>query len=325
MGKRVLITGASGCIGHYVVEHLLQHTDHELYLIVRNSSKLGFDWTAFPQVHLLQADLRDLGKFSELLSTIEIAILIATAWGGTEVVFQVNVHSTIALMQQLNLEVCEQIIYFSTASVLDRDNQLLPQAGEIGIDYIRSKYECLNRLLELRPNLPPIRFLFPTLVLGGDEKKPYSHLSAGISEVTRWIFLIRWLKTDASFHFIHGADVAQMVTYFVQHPPKALPKQSEPEYFVLGNHRITVNQAVEETCDFFSHRIYFRFNLSLWLANLIIVVFRIQMAEWDRFCLNYRHFTYQNVVSPRTFGLTGYCETFTDALKDNLSTKNKGG
>jgi hypothetical protein len=39
------------------------------------------------------------------------------------------------------------------------------------------------------------------------------------------------------------------------------------------------------------------------------------MAAWDRFCLNYRHFTYQNPVNPETFGLPTYCPTFTDILK----------
>ena len=39
------------------------------------------------------------------------------------------------------------------------------------------------------------------------------------------------------------------------------------------------------------------------------------MAEWDRFCLQYRYFTYQNVVNPSSFGLPNYCPTLSDALK----------
>ncbi|MDE5120331.1 MAG: SDR family oxidoreductase, partial [Trichodesmium sp. St19_bin1] len=38
--KRIFITGASGCIGHYIVEFLIQNTHHELYLLVRNPDKL---------------------------------------------------------------------------------------------------------------------------------------------------------------------------------------------------------------------------------------------------------------------------------------------
>ncbi|MEO1184834.1 MAG: NAD(P)-dependent oxidoreductase, partial [Cyanobacteria bacterium J06636_27] len=31
--KRILVTGASGCIGHYISELLIQETQHELYLL----------------------------------------------------------------------------------------------------------------------------------------------------------------------------------------------------------------------------------------------------------------------------------------------------
>ncbi|MGL5083396.1 MAG: NAD-dependent epimerase/dehydratase family protein [Microcoleaceae cyanobacterium] len=314
MNKRVLITGASGCIGHYVAEYLIQQTDHDLYLIVRHLDKLKFNLHARPGIHVVQADLRQLDQFQALLPTIEIAILIATSWGGREEIFDINVNSVISLLSHLNPQVCEQVLYFSTASILNYNHQLFPEARDIGTDYIRSKYECLSKIQELAPTLPPIRALFPTLVLGGDQNKPYSHLSSGISEVVKWLPLIRWFKTDGSFHFMHGADIAQVVVYLVEHPTPS-QKSDLPEYLILGNSALTVNQAVEQACKFFQQRIYFRFNLSLWLANVFIVIFRIQMADWDRFCLNYRHFTYQDPVSPATFNLPTYCANFTDTLK----------
>ncbi|NET54014.1 MAG: NmrA family NAD(P)-binding protein [Merismopedia sp. SIO2A8] len=40
--KRILITGASGCIGQYITEALVQETEYELFLLVRNPLKLGF-------------------------------------------------------------------------------------------------------------------------------------------------------------------------------------------------------------------------------------------------------------------------------------------
>jgi nucleoside-diphosphate-sugar epimerase len=188
----------------------------------------------------------------------------------------------------------------------------------LGTDYIRSKYDCLARLSKLAI-APKITALFPTLVLGGDGNKPYSHISSGIADVVKWVDLIRWLKADGSFHFIHGRDIAQVVQYLVDHP---LNSELNPEVngmstnrLVLGNQRTTVNQAVEEVCAYLGKKIYFRLPLTLWLANFLIVVFRIQMAAWDRFSINYRHFTYQNPVNPGTFGLTTYCPTFTDILK----------
>lgn len=306
--KRILVTGASGCIGHYLTEALIQETNHELYLLVRNPDKLQLDTQSRPGITVLQGDMREIGQFAKLLRTMDSAVLAATAWGGEEV-FDTNVFKTLELLNLLDPAVCQQVIYFSTASVLDRNNQLLKEAGELGTDYIRSKYDCYSRLSKLAI-APQITILFPTLVLGGDSHKPYSHLSAGLPEVVKWINLIRFFKTDGSFHFIHGRDIAQVVRYLIDHPPEGKPRQ-----FVLGQERLTVNQAIAEICHYLDKKIYFHIPLSLSLANLLIVLFRIQMAAWDRFCLRYRHFTYENPLNPANLGLPNYCATLSDVLK----------
>ncbi len=306
---RILVTGASGCIGHYLAEALIQETSHELFFLVRNPSKLKFDYNARPGVTLLQADLREISQFRDLLQTIHCAVLVATAWGGPQEVLEINVDKTIQLLQLLNLEVCQQVIYFSTASILDRDNQLLREAGELGIDYIRSKYICFQQLSHLAI-APKITTVFPTLVLGGNEQKPYSHLSGGLSKFLAWIDLIRFLKVEGSFHFIHAQDIAQIIKYLINHPHNQTSRK-----LVLGNLPITVNQCVREFCTYLNKKIYFRLSLSPWLANFIITAFQIQMAAWDRFCLEYRHFSYKNPVSPASFGLPTYCATPRDILK----------
>lgn len=316
--KRIFLTGASGCVGHYIAEALIQETNHELYLLVRNPAKLGFDYEARPGITILKADLREIERFGSLLKTMDVAILAATAWGGAREAFDINVVKMLRLMELLDPALCEQVIYFSTASVLDRNNGLLKEAGHLGTEYIRSKYDCLGRLSKLAI-AHKITTLFPTLVLGGDANKPYSHISSGIAGVVKWADLMRWFKADGSFHFIHARDIAQIVQYLVDHPREQnFTDRTEAllnNRLVLGNERLTVNQAVEEICAYLGKKIYFRVPLSLGLANLFIILFRIQMAAWDRFSLDYRHFTYQNPVNPETFGLTRYCPTLRDVLK----------
>ncbi len=307
--KRILVTGASGCIGHYISEALIQETNHELYLLVRNPSKLQVDTQARPGITVLQGDMLEIGRFANLLSTIDTAVLTATAWGGDRT-FEINVFKTLELLNLLNPDRCQQVIYFSTASVLDRHNQPLKEAGEIGTDYIRSKYDCLH-LMQKLAIYPKITTVFPTLVLGGDDKKPYSHLTSGIAEVTKYINLIRFLQVDGSFHFIHGQDIATVVKYFIDFPPQ----KDEPRRFVLGQEKLTADQAVQEVCNYLGKKIYLRIPLSLGLANLLIAVFRIQMAAWDRFCMNYRHFSYENAVNPASFDLPNYCATMSDVLR----------
>lgn len=307
--KRIFMTGASGCIGHYIADALIQQTSHDLFFLVRDPNKLKFDYNARPGITVIPGDLREIEQFGRLLKTIDCAILAATAWGGDDI-YDINVFKTIRLMNLLDPLLCQQVIYFSTASILDRDNQPLPQAGEIGTDYIKSKYTCHLHLSKLAI-APKITTLFPTLVFGGNDQKPYSHLSSGIKEVIQWIDLIRFLRADASFHFLHAQDIAQVVMYLMENPPEA----DDPHEFVLGNPVITVNQAVEEICAYLNKRIYFRIPLSPQLANFFIKVFRIQMAPWDRFCMGYRHFSYASPISPDSFGLPTYCPTLSDLLK----------
>ncbi len=308
--KRIFFTGASGCIGHYMAEALIEETDHELFLLVRNPDKLKFNYQSRPNTHILRGDLQNIEQFKELLKTINIAILAATSWGGITESYEINVVKTLDLINSLDPQVCQQIIYFSTASILDQNNQPLPEAGELGTNYIRTKYACYTQLLDL-PIAAKITTIFPTLVFGGEENKPYSHLSGGFSDVIKWIDLIRWFKADGSFHYIHAKDIAKVVKYLVDHPLA----DSENKQLVLGNKRTTVNEAITEICRYLNKRIYVRIPLYIALANFLIAVFRLRMEDWDRFSINYRHFTYKDIVTPETFGLENYCSTIDDVLE----------
>jgi nucleoside-diphosphate-sugar epimerase len=314
--KRILITGASGCVGHYLSELLIQADEYELFLLVRNPKKLTIDTTNTADITVVQGDMQTIGELSDLLKTIDVAVLTATAWGG-DITFDVNVTKTLELISLLDPQRCQQVIYFSTASVLDTNNQPLKEAGEIGTDYIRSKYQCLQQ--KSKSAMPTaggaiaskITTVFPTLVIGGDNNKPYSPVTTGIAEVAKYVNLIKFLQADGSFHFIHARDIATVVKYLIDNPPKT----GEPRQFVLGQTQLTANQAIEEVCSYLGKKVGFRITLSPSLANFIIVVFRIQMAAWDRFCMNYRHFTYHPITNPASFGLPNYCATMADVLR----------
>jgi len=316
--KRIFITGASGCIGHYMTEALIQNTNHELYLLVRNPDKLQFDYNARRGIHILQGDMSRIEEYSDLLlKDINIAILAATAWGGQGETYDINVVKTISLINLLNPKICERVIYFSTASILDQKNQLLLPASQFGHDYIRTKYQCFSQLAKTAI-ADKVIAVFPTLVFGGDKDKPYSHLSSGITDVTQWISLIRWFSVDGSFHFIHAEDIARVISYLVEHPEYSSPEEDNPEVvdcLVLGNCAISVDRAIAQISQYFNKRVYLRFPLYIWLANIFIKIFGIQMDSWSRFSLDYRHFIYTNPVSPSSFGLEDYCPTIEDLMR----------
>ena len=299
--QRIFITGASGCIGHYVVESLL-NSHHELFLLLRNPNRLQIDITNRPRVHVLQGDLREIDRFSDILGTIDSAVLIATSWGGAPAIYDINVTANLRLMELLDPDRVRQVLYFSTASILDRQNRPLQAAGQVSFDYIRSKYQCHQKLKDLAI-FSKITTLFPTLVFGGDTNKPYSHISSGLTEVTKWIDLIRFFSADGTLHFIHAQDIATIVTHLVEHAPAS----GEPRELVLGNPALAVDEAVEDVSHYLGRSIYFRIPLSQRLIDFFIKLFKVRMEDWDRFCLQYRHFTYQNPLTPASFGIETYC------------------
>ncbi|MEM6868870.1 MAG: NAD(P)-dependent oxidoreductase, partial [Cyanobacteria bacterium P01_C01_bin.121] len=290
---RIFITGASGCIGHYLVETLIKNTDHELFLMMRNPAKLQVPTDTRPGVHVLTGDLRKIAQFADLLKTMDAAILVATSWGDPQESYEINVEKTLETMNLLDPERCKQVIYFSTASILDRDNTPLKEAGEIGTDYVRTKYICHEKLKDLEI-APHITTVFPTLVFGGSENKPYSHISGGLPEIAKYIGIIRFISADGSLHYIHAKDIADVVRHLIDNPPGP----EDPREIVIGNPSKTADEVVKEVSQYMGKNIFFRIPLSIGLANAIIKTFNIRMADWDRFCMDYRHFTYQNPVTP---------------------------
>jgi nucleoside-diphosphate-sugar epimerase len=274
-------------------------------LIIRDPEKFRVPIDSRANVHIVQTDLRDVDGLRDLLSTIHCALLVATGWGDVEL----DVIKTLELLQALDPQVCQQVIYFSTASLLGRDETVLPEAISLGTNYIRAKAQCYEKLMAMDLGFPVLT-VFPTLVVGGDRNKPYSHLSSGLPDVLKWTGLLRFLKLEGSCHFIHAQDIAAVVLQLIRHPESA-PSQK----LVLGNAAITANEAIAALCRAANQRIYFQLDLTPRLADWIIRLFNIQMGDWDYFCLNYRHFQYANPISPKTFGLTGAYP----ALKDILS------
>ena len=292
--RNVFITGASGCIGHYVVEALLSEPDLHLYLLIRNPGKLLLHWTDINSGRLtvVKGDLLNIEQHEQLLRQMDIVVHLAAAWGGDDVARAVNVTKTLELFNLLDRDRCQKILYFSTASLLDRANRPVSVANKAGTAYIRTKYEMLMKRGEitLRDRTMTI---FPTLVFGGDDFHPYSHISSGLKDITRWIFLIRFLKAEGSFHFIHAFDIAQVARHL-------LMSSVQTGDWVLGNPAIHINDCIEQISRFYNKRIYFRIPLPVRFARRVAPYFGARLSEWDDYCIEHRHFTHR-VVNPSTF------------------------
>lgn len=300
--RNVFITGASGCIGHYVVATSLARSPDRLFLLLRDPAKLKFQPDR-DRVTLLPGSLETIADHADLLKRMDAVVHLATAWGDPKV----DVDGTLELFNLLDGDRCQKILYFSTESLLDRQNQPLDIAGRSGTPYIRCKYDMLMRRAEVRLRDRLIT-LYPTLVFGGAKDRPYSHITTGISEVAKWLNWIRFLKVDGSFHFMHAEDIAQIVVHLLDHPAPS------PD-LVLGHPALTVDECVERVCAFYKKRIYFRIPVPVRLLKAIAIRIGVRLSEWDDHCIEHRHFIHE-AVDTETFQLKSRFRTIEHLLAE---------
>ena len=319
---RILITGASGCVGQYTTAWLLEHSDAELLLWLRDPEKLSAIPADHPRVTLLVGDLRETDRFAAELATVTRVIHTATAWGDPERALQVNVVAVKRMLNLLDPDRIEQITYFSTASILDRHLQPLREALAYGTEYIQTKAQCLKDLEE-HPLAEKIVAVFPTLVFGGrvDGTSPFptSYLTEGLAEASKWLWLARFLRADASFHFIHAADIAAICGHLATTPHQRNPEpgQGAVRRIVMGQRAISVNDAVATLCRWRGVRLTPGIPLWPWLIETLIRVLPIEVNAWDRFSIRQRHFIHDPVTQPERFGGSSHASDLEAVLQDS--------
>ena len=328
-GARILITGASGCVGQHLASLLYRETDAQLLLWLRDPAKLTAVPANDPRITLLVGDLRDVEPHRQAIASATRIIHTATAWGDPERARQVNVVAVKEMLAATDPTRLEQVVYFSTASILNRDLQLLPEAMAYGTEYIQTKAQCLEQL-EGHPLAERIVAVFPTLVFGGrvDGSGPFptSYLTAGLREAARWLWLAKWLRADASFHFIHAADIARVCAHLATNPhqPNPEPHQGPVRRLVLGQPVVTVNHTVRRLCRWRHSWIPpFGVDLQGWLIEGLIKLLRIEVNAWDRFSIRQRHFVHEPVSPPERFGLVSHAPTL-EAVFEDAGLRRRG-
>ena len=323
----ILITGASGCVGQYIANWLIENSSSELFLWVRDPKKITSINLKNPRIKVLVGDLRQSNKFKNELSEVNRVIHTATAWGDPKRAEEVNIFAVKNLLNLLNPSKIRQIIYFSTASVLDRNLNLLPEAFTYGTEYIQTKAQCLKEL-ESHKLANKIIAVFPTLVFGGrldgKSKFPTSYLTEGLKDALKWLWMARWIKLFSRFHFIHAADIAFICGHLAtsNFEPTEHVSGTKIKKFVLGQPHITIDVVIQTLLKWKGMRKVPQIPLWTWLIELLTILLPIQLTKWDRFSLRQKHFIHEPVTSPETFGGISYAKNLDQVLHNSGLNKH---
>ncbi len=305
--KTIFVTGASGCIGSYVLDFLLQREQVDIHLLVRDLQKIPTSVSQNPHVFIHLGSLETIEQQADILSKTTHLIHIATAWGDSEEASQLNMVKTLEMFDACNPAILQRIIYFSTASILGAGNKVLEEAQGLGTGYIRSKYRAYMAIKK-SAWANRVVTIFPTLVFGGDAHHPSSHISGGILSSLGYAKWIRFFYMDATFHFMHAKDIAAITDYALDHE---LPSSD----LVVGQGVQYGQDVIKLLCQWAHVPIWFQLKITPSLVFVLAKIFRVNLSSWDRFCISNPHFSY-NVVSPDMFGLPVSFLTLKDILED---------
>ena len=284
--------------------------------MVRDKNKLPLAIQKNKRIKLLICDIRECNRFSKEISQVNFLIHTATAWGDPKRAYDVNIKAFEELLGMLEKDKLEKIIYFSTASILNEQCELMRESLTYGTEYIQTKYKCFERLKE--SSFAEKTFaVFPTLVFGGTlnkrSKYPVSYLTSGLKEINKWLWIARFLKLDSKFHFIHANDIAQICGFLIKNHKEKNYKGFKK--FVLGQNFISIDDAINILLKRKGMNRYFSIPLTKTIMKILLRVLPIQMTPWDSFSIKKYDFNHVPITNPEKLNLKSYARSLQDVLR----------
>ena len=159
--KKVLVTGATGFLGKYVVEELVEH-GYEVRAFGRNS-KVGRSLEN-SSVSFFQGDLTKVEDVVEACKGMDLVVhagALSTVWGPWEDFYQANVLGTKYVLQACRENGLQRLVYVSSPSIYAAPKDQLgikesdaPEENNLN-NYIRSKLAS-EKLFKDYPDVPSI-------------------------------------------------------------------------------------------------------------------------------------------------------------------------
>jgi len=232
MKKKVLVTGAAGCVGLQLVAELLE----------RGFSVVAADRPGSPlpdplpdALEVLEIDLaRDDGAF-DLARGVDVVVNLAAI---------VDVSLPFGMLAPVNLDAARRLyegaaqggaslfVHISTGSLYRSARHPLHETDPLWTpnDYARTKLLSEDYMLSRDPAKgPAVTILRPALIFGPRGKVLVSSLITVAPLVRRYTRRMLRLRGGARTNLVHGSDVARAICFLIEQP------QPHGEIFNVAN------------------------------------------------------------------------------------------
>jgi len=216
MNPRILITGASGFIGSFIVEEALRR-GFETWAAIRKSSSREF--LKDERIHLIELNLSSEKQLKQQLKDIQFDYVVHAA-GVTKCLhkedfFRINTEGTKNLVRALlDLQMpLKRFVYISSLSIMGAIREEQPyreirerDKAQPNTAYGKSKLEAEQWLVSLNEKLFPFIILRPTGVYGPRERDYFMMAKSIQSHID---FAVGFKQQDITFVYV--TDVVQAV------------------------------------------------------------------------------------------------------------------
>lgn len=216
---RVLVTGAAGSVGHFLVSSLLEAGYDVTALDVPGAS---FPEGPKDRVRIVRADLTAPGVAREAVvgaTAVVHAAAIVDIGRSWEELAPVNYHATLRLFDAAREAGVGHFVFFSTGSVYPGGPEPMTEDSEVRAanDYVRTKLMAEEALRTATPP-PTVNILRPALIYG-----PWGKVLAGSLATVPYLFglFTRHLPTltgGPRSNWVHAEDVARAAVFLVMSP-----------------------------------------------------------------------------------------------------------
>lgn len=184
MNRRVLVTGATGFIGHYIVKQLIE-SGFYVSVLVRKESRHLDTLSAFgQQVQVCWGDINDVGSLELACSgqdaVVHSAAIVSFENGQAGKIMKVNVEGTANMVNVCLEQHINHFIYISSIAALGRlPGQAITDESAVWVEKNASRYSKSKYLAELEvwrgsAEGLNVTILNPSLVLGPWETSHHS-------------------------------------------------------------------------------------------------------------------------------------------------------
>jgi dihydroflavonol-4-reductase len=170
---KVLVAGATGFIGSYILRYLVRDTDHTVLGLCRSTSSFDLVIDIKDQVEWEEADIRDIADLSEIIKEVDVVINATGVISHKRKELEaINVEAVANLVNLCLHHQCQQFIHISSVSALGGyrgrpidEHDYWPEKS-IDFDYGLSKYLGEQEVWRADSEGLRVTIINPSLVIG---------------------------------------------------------------------------------------------------------------------------------------------------------------